>query len=385
MGTFFICPRCGNSDHRYIGHIGGKPYCRYCITLNGKEVDEAPSISPLDVEVAIDYPLSEDQNRISAGVLKTYQEGLNCLIHAVCGAGKTELVFAVIRHALSLGQTVGFAIPRRDVVIELHKRLISAFPMVKVNAVYGAHHCELDGDIIILTTHQLFRYPHYFDLLILDEIDAFPYKDNPLLHTMFLRSVRGHYILLSATPDQKTMTEISKNGRIFQLFSRFHQQKLPEPIVQKSYYIARFFILCLTLKRFIKAKKPVFVFVPTIDLCESLFAQLKWVFKSGNYVHSKRDHRPDIIEDFRQGKYVFLVTTAVLERGVTVASLQVIIYQADHRLYTKDALIQISGRVGRKLKDPFGEVIWIAEKKTLAMQEAQDAIIYANQTLSTVS
>ena len=38
-----------------------------------------------------------------------------------------------------------------------------------------------DGDIVIFTTHQAFRYIGYFDVLIIDEVDAFPYKDNEQL------------------------------------------------------------------------------------------------------------------------------------------------------------------------------------------------------------
>lgn len=384
MGTLFICPRCGNKNPIYVGYINTRPYCRFCVTLNGKEVVEEDTY-PRSVETQIDYPLSEDQQRISQQVLSSYQAGKNSLIHAVCGAGKTELVFAVIEYAISQGGKVGFAIPRRDVVIELHQRLVAAFPMLKVIAVYGDHHRELSGDITVLTTHQLYRYPAYFDLIILDEIDAFPYKNNPLLMTMFKRSLRGNYVLLSATPDEKTIDDLKKNGRIFQLFSRFHKQKLPVPNIVKTYYLFGLFILTFYLQKFLKSKKPVFIFTPTIDQCEELFAQLKWLFPRGNYVHSKRENRSQIIEDFRTNKYRYLVTTAVLERGVTVTSLQVIIYGADHALYTKDALIQISGRVGRKLKDPSGEVIWISAVITQAMKEGKDAIIHANETLSSVS
>ena len=76
-----------------------------------------------------------------------------------------------------------------------------------------------------------------------------------------------------------------------------------------------------------------------------------------------------------------LVTTAVLERGVTVKDLQVIVFNADHVLYTSAALIQIAGRAGRKKEYPTGEVIFIASKKTNEMEESIREIERANKSL----
>ena len=112
-----------------------------------------------------------------------------CYVFRVFGAGKTELVYKVIFYALSHKQTVAFAIPRRDVVIELFPRIKNAFPNSKVVTVYGGHTGSLTGDIVLLTTHQLYRYEKYFDLIIIDEIDAFPFKDNFVLgkkHSRYL-------------------------------------------------------------------------------------------------------------------------------------------------------------------------------------------------------
>ena len=94
---------------------------------------------------------------------------------------------------------VGFAIPRKDVVYELSIRFKNTFKKAKIVSLYGGNTEILEGDIICLTTHQLYRFNNYFDLLILDELDAFPYKDNDVLYNIFLRSIKGNYILMSAT------------------------------------------------------------------------------------------------------------------------------------------------------------------------------------------
>jgi competence protein ComFA len=42
-----------------------------------------------------------------------------------------------------------------------------------------------------LTTHQIYRYVAYFDLLVIDEYDAFPFKGDPVLEAFAQRSLKG--------------------------------------------------------------------------------------------------------------------------------------------------------------------------------------------------
>ena len=141
------------------------------------------------------------------------------------------------------------------------------------------------------------------------------------------------------------------------------------------------FIVVKNLLRFKSLKKPLLIFVPTINYCEKLYNFIKIFAKSGNFVHSKRIERSQIIEDFKNKKYDFLVTTAVLERGVTIKNLQVIIYKADNDIFTKEGLIQISGRVGRVIGATSGEIIYISETTTKAMKDSIDEINRANRVL----
>lgn len=304
------------------------------------------------------------------------------MVYAVCGAGKTELVFKVIEHALKNGGKVGFAIPRKDVVIELTKRLANTFKTNKVIALYGGHTKELIGDIICLTTHQLYRYNHYFDLLVLDEIDAFPYKDNETLEALFKRSIKGNYVMMSATPSKRIIDEFSSpNNQILKLFHRYHKNPLPVPKTLIRLLFFKYISLINLLKKYKSENKPVLVFVPTIRLAESIFKFLSLFIKAGNVVHSKKPDRQELIDDFRNNKIKFLITTSVLERGVTLPNLQVIIFYSDHELYSSSALIQISGRVGRVKDYPRGDIIFIASKFTKEMDESIKRINEYNKDL----
>ena len=315
-------------------------------------------------------------------MITNYKIGKNSLVKAVCGSGKTEICFGIISYCIRRGLTVGFAVPRTNVCIELYGRFAWVFKENKVIAVYGGHHNILNGDLIVLTTHQLFRYENYFDLLIMDEIDAFPFKGDDVLEAMFINSLRGNFILMSATPNEQTINNLENNGgEVIELYSRFHKHPLPVPNVIKGNIMYLNYNLIKYLSKFIKQNKPVFIFVPIIDLSFSLFMFLRLFFHHGNYVNSKRENRNQIIEDFRNKKYDYLVTTAVLERGVTVKDLQVIVYKADHKIYDSFSLIQIAGRVGRKMDAPEGEVIFLARHINDEIKKAVGEINSANEKL----
>ena len=377
----FVCPICGNTDIHSIGYRNGKPYCRRCISFRGEEVKGDISY-PTSAPINIDYELSNEQNELSNKILTNYKDGKNTLVHAVCGSGKTEIVLKVIQYAIKCGEHVGFAIPRRDVVIEIYQRFKAIFNKNNVISLYGGNTKMVQGDLVVLTTHQLYRYNHYFDLLIVDEIDAFPFKNNEVLDAFFRRSLKGHYVLMSATPSSEVLREFGKGGNeVVELFSRFHRYPLPVPDVVTGHKYKIEYKLITILRRMIKEKKPVMVFTPTIELCEETYQLTSFFIKGGNYVHSKRKDRSKIIDLFRENKIKYIVSTAVLERGVTVRNAQVIVYQADHMIYDRHTLIQIAGRVGRKKDAPEGEVIFLAKSKTGEMDAAIEEIERANRDM----
>lgn len=377
----YKCPICGNTDIHSIGYLNGKPYCRRCISFRGKEADEIIS-EPKQADFHLTYRLSKEQKELSKQLVSNYKNGINSLVKAICGSGKTEIVLSLIKYAIKNGKTVGFACPRRDVVIELYCRFKSIFTNNKVTLLYGGNTNELYGDLICLTTHQLFRYENYFDLLIMDEIDAFPYKGSDTLEAFFFRALRGNYVLLSATPSEEYVkTFKKKGGDVLELYIRFHRHPLPVPELVTGNKLILIYKLINFVRDFIKHKKPIFIFTPTIDLCESIFNLLRIFIKNGSYVHSKHPSRSKVISDFREGKYKYLVTTAVLERGVTIKDLQVIIYLADHSIYDRYSLVQISGRVGRKKDAPEGRVIYLAKRNNVEIEESIKDIRKANQNL----
>lgn len=81
----------------------------------------------------------------------------------------------------------------------------------------------------------------------------------------------------------------------------------------------------------------------------------------------------------RAGKYQLLLTTTILERGVTFERVSVIVLQASHRVFKKSALVQIAGRADRKGEYSQAEVIFVTSERTTAIKSAIREINKNNQ------
>ena len=98
------CKKCGCKDINYFGIKKGKYYCRRCISFNGEEACITDK-KIKKTELKLNYELTKDQIDMSNQVLKMIEEKKNVLIYAVCGAGKTEIVFKAIERTLKQNKT----------------------------------------------------------------------------------------------------------------------------------------------------------------------------------------------------------------------------------------------------------------------------------------
>ena len=319
---------------------------------------ERKSYNSSNIKATLSYKLTRSQQIASEEIFKHVINNNNVLVNAVCGAGKTELVYKCLDYYLSNGKIVGFAIPRKDVVIEIYNRLNKDYPNVDIISVYGGNTNDTCAQLIVLTTHQLYRYKKYFDLLILDEADAFPFYNNDLLKSFLNDWINGPIIYLSAT-----LNNYNENvKKIVYVNKRFHNFDLPVPEYikyTKSNSLNK-------LKEIIdKMKgKSILIFVPTIEIGRYLSKKTNIPF-----VCSTSTDRHIQIDLFRKKTNKTLITTSILERGITFFDVQVIVYEADHIFFNSSTLIQISGRVGRKLKAPTGKVYFLSKTFTKEMKE----------------
>ena len=71
--------------------------------------------------------LTPFQEKVSEGLLQAVDKQEPTLVHAVTGAGKTEMIYQVVAKVIDDGGAVCLASPRIDVCLELYKRLQNDF------------------------------------------------------------------------------------------------------------------------------------------------------------------------------------------------------------------------------------------------------------------
>lgn len=384
------CLRCHNHDPRLFFRVNNHLYCKKCMDFGLLEAGTLPPKPQLSHcvwkgEPKLEFELKPFQKEASAKALEYLKAGKDVLVYAATGAGKTEISLESICWYLAQGKKVCFAISRRQVVLEIAQRLSANFPDLSVIAVCQGYTKITDADLIVCTTHQLYRYPFCFDLLILDELDAFPYAGNEVLESIASQSCIGQRLMLSATPDEKSMEAI-RQGRMgmVNLFKRPHEQPLSVPKVRvcsRPMMVVRIFRECLRYKR---KHKQVLLFVPRIQDTR----WMNWIFRpffKTAVIHSKSKDKEKIMEDFHGKKRQVLICTTLLERGITVPSVQVIVYRADHPVFTSASLIQIFGRAGRSYNDPYGKTSAYIQAPSRNLDTCLKQISYMNTVSGAVS
>ncbi|WP_040204207.1 DEAD/DEAH box helicase [Neobacillus jeddahensis] len=398
------CIRCGNKDPQWFAAFPCARcreichYCRHCLMMGRISActpllgwsGPVPDTSlPAKIR-AWQGTLSQGQMVASDHVVEAIQQNREHLVWAVCGAGKTEVLFSGIEAALATKKRICIATPRTDVVLELTPRLISAFPDIPIASLYGGsedrHHY---APLTIATTHQLLRFYHAFDAIILDEVDAFPYTvEESLQHAAIqARKPISAMIYLTATPNEKWQRECRTGKRACTTIpARFHRHPLPVPKfvwcgnwqkqLQKNRLPAN---VIRWVNDRILANKQALVFFPHIPMMEKALTILRQLHPSLEAVHAEDPDRKNKVQKMRANEIPILLTTTILERGVTFPNIDVAVVGAEDSIFSESALVQIAGRAGRSKDYPDGLVTFFHYGKTEEMLKARKQIVSMNR------
>lgn len=388
------CLRCNNDTQRLFASFPCAVckktcvYCRNCIMMG-----RVATCTPLyrwtgpepgwkdTVSLEWDGHLSAGQKAASEAVQDAVTNGEDLLIWAVCGAGKTEVLFGGIELALKCGKRTCIATPRTDVVLELVPRLQKVFPSITVAALYGgSEDRDVFSPLTISTTHQLMRFEDAFDVVIVDEVDAFPYSFDRSLQWAVEKSAKEHAarIYLTATPSKHWQDECRYGKRNYiKIPARFHRKPLPVPQFawcgnwRKSLEKGKLprGVSGWTQKR-VAAGKQALIFLPHIQLMEKSLPLFQQLHPAIQAVHAEDSSRKEKVKAMRKGEIPILLTTTILERGVTFPNIDVAIVGAEDDIFTEAALVQIAGRVGRSPEYPGGAVTFFHHGRTKAMIRA---------------
>ncbi|WP_237563710.1 DEAD/DEAH box helicase [Halalkalibacter okhensis] len=400
-GQRLMCRRCGNQERSLFGvHYCTRckqecSYCRHCLQLG--KISRCQYLY-IWVGQPIRYPrlkralqwqgeLSPGQRQASESVVQAIATQSELLVWAVCGAGKTEVLFHGLERAFEEGKRVLLATPRTDVVKELVPRFKKSFPEVEITALYGgSKDRHTHAQLVLATTHQAMRFYQAFDVVVIDEVDAFPFSYDKSLQYAVDQAKRptSTMILLSATPSNTLLTKPQLT--VVKIPKRYHGFPLPVPRfqwignwskhVKKNQLPSK---LDHWIRTYLAQKKPLLLFVPSV----STLSLMSRILLENNVmhaaVHAADPNRHEAVQAFRSGKVQLMVTTTILERGVTFADVQVAVLGAENTVFTEAALVQIAGRVGRKEEAPTGDIVFFHYGITKAMRAARTHIRQMNQ------
>ena len=390
-----FCQRCDSPILEEWYLPVGAYYCRECLLMKRVRSDQALYYFPQE-----DFPkqdvlkwcgqLTPFQEKVSEGLIRAVEKKEPTLVHAVTGAGKTEMIYQVVAKVIDDGGAVCLASPRIDVCLELYKRLQNDFAC-DIALLHGESEPYFRTPLVVATTHQLLKFYHAFDLLIVDEVDAFPYVDNSVLYYAVNQCVKeeGLRIFLTATSTDELDKKV-RTGELKRLSlpRRFHGNPL---IIPKSVWLSDF-NRCLEknqlstkLKTYIEKQRrtgyPLLIFTSEIKKGEKLKELLQDQYPNENigFVSSVTEDRLEQVQAFRDGELTILISTTILERGVTFPCVDVFVVEANHRLFTKSSLIQIGGRVGRSMDRPTGELLFFHDGLNASIKKAIKEIKQMNK------
>lgn len=389
------CERCKNDNkqlfYAYHSEYYGEDvtYCLNCVHLGPMTTHEP--LRGIDItrkkalcKYQLDFELSEIQQQASDQIVSCSKENKNVLLNAVTGAGKTEITFEAIAIARIMGKRVAFVAPRIDVVKEMYMRLTEAFKDTRIDLKYDGVKLEFEHQFLVSTVQQLYNYHKHFDLIIVDETDAFPLTtDDTLMRAIQSAATESHSIIfMTATPSKRMVKFLGDYEEVL-ITKRYHGHPLALPQLEWENVLRDIRknrtnkTLVMLLKKIIANERKVLVFVPEIELMLKLEQLLITTFEHMAAVHSGDASRYEKVTSIRESKINVLLTTTILERGVTFSYLDVIVIGADQ--YDFSSLMQICGRVGRKRDDPIGNIYFFSEFQTLGIQKTMKTIKSLNE------
>ncbi len=397
---FYRCERCHNTDQRRFTTYDctscqkSCTYCRNCLALGRVSTCTTLCTIPNTEQLVLrQVPKWEGtyspSQRLAAEKMTTRAKNHPQLLYAVCGAGKTEVLFAPIRAALQRGEYVALVSPRTDVIRELLPRVQKVFKNIDILVLYeGKKPQPLKAPLVLATTHQLYRYERAFDAVYVDEADAFPYNADETLQRAVQKAVKpnGHIHFITATATREMITHYERVGDVLTIPVRYHGYPLPEPTYRASFFYRerlRKGMLPRNVKQWlqqvVQRGKPYLLFFASIDEMHRALPLVRTIDATVRAVHASSESREEDVLALRRGDIQGLLTTTILERGVTIPDVQVAVLGAERRIFTKEALIQIGGRVGRSKDAPTGDFILFHHGITFAMDAAKKEIQRLNQ------
>ncbi|MDX1975121.1 MAG: transcription-repair coupling factor [Rickettsiales bacterium] len=332
-------------------------------TLKAGTVIEAPPGSYDDFCSRFPYIETEDQERAIADVIEDLHKGkpMDRLVCGDVGFGKTEVALRAAFVATSGVNKVQVAVVTPTTLLARQhyhqfKKRFEGFPvevrqlsrMVPAKAQKETRELLKEGKVdIVIGTHALLAKQVEFanlGLMIVDEEQHFGVAQKEKLKGL---KSDIHVLTLSATPIPRTLQMALTGVRDLSLITTPPVDRLAvrsfvmpiDPVVMREAMLrelhrgGRCFVVCPRIKDIAEAKAQITDLVP----------EAKLVVAHGQLPPSELD---SIMNDFYDGTYDVLLSTAIIESGLDIPTANTMIIYNAH-LFGLSQLYQLRGRVGR--------------------------------------
>lgn len=357
------CNRCHAKVLRWM-HGPSGDYCWTCYAMGSVTENKSLCAIPENNDFTISADVMSWQGALTPSQLEISQQLCaerkeSQLVHAVTGAGKTEMLYPVLEKYLKSRKRVAFVAPRVDVVHEIALRLSQVFNVTQAVMTGETRAKHIHAQLVFATIHQLFKFKEAFDLIIVDECDAFPVYGNFWLQGAISKAlkVNGRLICLTATLPKGLHQQYGiQLENTLTLYRRFHGYPLPN--IQIHYcgnWRKKVPQIIMNMLR--SQRHPILIFLPEIKDCVNFKHYLEDSLEIPvGIVYAGSEKRMETIKAFKEGEIRYLITTILLERGVTFPGIDVMIVGAESAVFSTASLIQIAGRCGRTKERPTGNV-----------------------------
>lgn len=302
------------------------------------------------------FDLTPSQKKAVAGIAERInQGGMNALLIGDVGSGKTEVYASVCAATLKAGQRACIVVPNEILAHEIHQRFIEAFPELSDSTLLVTGKTDrkmrlTDYDMLIGTQAILRRKSGQFGLVVLDEEHRFGEKQK-----RDIANNAANVLVVSATPIPKTLTGALSGGR--EVFRIVREGRAERHVNTKIFGAdSKRAALSAILSHLDRGEQCAIIYPLKSKGRNSSTKSIEEVIDYWErrlpgrvgVLHGDmtNEHKQEVMEKMRSGEYQLLLSTTVIEVGVTLKDLMAVMTVGGQHL----GLVQhhqLKGRPGR--------------------------------------
>lgn len=306
---------------------------------------------------SIPFGLTEEQESGIEHLVNAFSKPYTSttLINGDVGMGKSIIYQVAVVAACKAGARVAILLPNERLALQAYEELVSMWPEVPVLLVGKKTQKDLTNqNILVGTTALLFREIGHLDICVVDEQHRFSVEQR-----RFLANDKTHLIELSATPIPRTQAMLSYGSvNVIKLTKRHCVQDINTYIVNRESAKK----MVQHVKELVNSGSSLLIVCPRkeqkIDLDDDVHPMpsvqevaVKWEKLFPGKVRIMHSDTPDAeakqsLDDIKEGRASVMVSTTVLEVGLTINGLRGLIVVHAERFGVAQ-LHQLRGRLSR--------------------------------------